>query len=197
MIDDVLRLLRDQLNTALHDAAGTASGGAEDLVVLPDGEKLGDAVSFRLGAVSLLLLNLQEEHVLRAADPFVQRAPDGTHLRVPPEIRLNLFVLCVAHFSAYTDSWKQLAQIVTFFQRHRVLNPANTPNLNPEIAQLVVELVTLSFAEQNEIWGSLRTVARPSLLYRIRLLIFRPDGGTALPGVKSTAVTARPTPARA
>ncbi|HET7713657.1 MAG TPA: Pvc16 family protein, partial [Patescibacteria group bacterium] len=38
--------------------------------------------------------------------------------------------------------------------------------------QLIIELVTLSFSEQNEIWGALRVAYQPSALYRVKMVVF-------------------------
>ncbi|MEM7266516.1 MAG: Pvc16 family protein, partial [Pseudomonadota bacterium] len=41
--------------------------------------------------------------------------------------------------------------------------------------KLTVELVTLPFAQQNEIWNALRTTYRSSLLYKVRMVVFEQE----------------------
>lgn len=171
MIDAALDFLRDQLNATLTPAGDPAA----DTVAFVDGDKQQDAVVFKLGTVSVLLVNLEEEGTLRSADPYARITPDGVRHRACPEVRLNLYVLFVAHFPRYADSLRQLSEVVAHFQNHRVFTPANAPTLNAKIGQLVVELVTLPFSELNEIWGALRTSYRPSVLYRVRLVVFRDE----------------------
>lgn len=169
MIDVALEFLRDQLNTSVK-----AAGSPEAPVVnFLEGDKVGDSVGFALGTISLLLVKLEEDNALRPADPFARITVNGSQERVRPDIRLNLHVLFVAHFQDYTTSLQMLSKVVAYFQNHPVFTPANSPPLSPEIDQLVVELMTLPFSEQNEVWNALRTSYRPSVLYRVRMLVFR------------------------
>ncbi len=174
MIDEAIIFLRDRLNAALESGADPAGGGlTEEKVVFPDGEKLREMVEFKMGAVTAMLVNVEEETTLRPADRFLRTARDGTTMRASPEIRLGMNVIFVCHFKQYGDSLKHLSQVIQFFQSHRIFTRASSPTLSERIEQLTVELLTLSFAEQNEIWGSLRTSPRPSVLYRVRMVVFR------------------------
>ncbi len=183
MIHDVLGLLVSLL--AEHLAALTAGGpeeSGEERVVLPDGDQL-DPIVFRQGAVTVLVVNLEEERVPRAGDPYRRTLGDGTVLAVRPEIRLGLDVLFVARFKDYAESWRHLSQIIRFFQRHRVLDRQSAPALAEGIDKLVVELITLPFSEQNEIWSALRTTYQPSVLYRVRLVVFEDETAVAEPPI--------------
>jgi hypothetical protein len=57
-----------------------------------------------------LLINLEEETTLRADDPFKRTLATGTQQKVQPAIRLNLFVLFVAHYKQYPDSLRALSR---------------------------------------------------------------------------------------
>ncbi len=78
MIDEALIFLRDHLNAALKNANG-APGDAStpDVVAFIDGDKGGDSISFTLGAVSAVLVKLEEENTLRRPDLFARTAADG------------------------------------------------------------------------------------------------------------------------
>jgi hypothetical protein len=189
MIDEVLVYLRDHLNAAIKVSPppGEATSAPETVRFI-EGDKWGESVTFPLGAVSELLVNIEQEHTLRRADPYLRLSADGGRQQGPPDIRMNLYVLFVAHFKQYADSLRALSRVVRHFQTHRVFNRANSPGLSSAVDHLVMELVTLPFAEQNEIWGALRTSARPSLLYRVRMVVFREEAGTPLPEVKDLRV---------
>ncbi len=101
---------------------------------------------------------------------------------------MNLYVLFVAHFKQYADSLRSLSGVIRHFQRHRIFHRRNAPTLPASIEQLAVELVTLPFAEQNEVWGSLRTSYRPSVLYRVRVLVFQDDEPVPLPVVEEPSI---------
>ena len=188
MIGDVLLLLRDRLNAFLRAAAPVADV-AEDPVQLIDGEQ-SDPIVFRLNALTVLLVNIEQEATLRSVDALVRTQPDGQLRQVLPEVRLNLYVLFAARFKAYEHGLNQLGMVIRFFQQHRAMDHDNTPGLNPLIDKLVLELVTLPISEQNEIWSALRVGYHPSVLFRVRMLAFRDADGTAVPKISTTVVRA-------
>lgn len=172
MIGDALVQICALLNAYVSMKSGWAPGeSVEDRVVLLDGDKM-DPVSFKLGAVTGLLINVEQEHSIRPGDPYKRVQSNGTSVQVQPEIRLNLYVLFVASFKQYEQGLNCLAHVIQYFQSHRVFDRQNTPTLSDSIEKLIVEMVTLPFSEQNEVWGALRTTYRPSVLYRLRMLMF-------------------------
>jgi hypothetical protein len=66
-----------------------------------------------------------------------------------------------------------LSKIIEHFQTMRVFDHEITPDLPAGIEKLILELVTLGFAEQNEVWNALRTTHHPSILYRVRMIVMR------------------------
>jgi hypothetical protein len=182
LIADALEFLRGRLNTAMP--RDTAGGSAEDLFVYA-GMNGDNDVSFPANAVSLVLVRIEEDTAHRRPEPYLRVAADGARTRVEPEIRLNLFVLVVARFpDDYRLALHHLSRVVGYFQRHRVFNRENSPELHQAIPQLLLELVTPSFSEQNEIWGALRVAYQPSALYRVRMVVFMEEEGTPLTATK-------------
>jgi hypothetical protein len=182
MIDDVLILLKNRLNVRLKEVQGL-DGSAEDQVVFLDGQKM-DPLTFQIGAVSALLVNVEEENTLRPPDLYLRPATNGSHLKVQPEIRLNLYMLFVAHFRKYEDSLRYLSSIIRYFQNHRIFNHENSPDLSEHIDQLLLELITLPFSEQNEVWGSLRVPYHPSVLYKVNMVVFQDEEAETLPQIE-------------
>ena len=120
MINDVLVFLKNRLNT--HFSGGLSPDESlEDQVVFLDGQIM-DSLTFKLGAVSVLLINLEEENVLRNPDLYAKISPNGSPYKSQPDIRLNLYVLFVAHYKQYEDSLKYLSLIISYFQTHRVID---------------------------------------------------------------------------
>jgi len=185
MIGEVLIFLRDHLNAHLNAQSVLTPGGdtGEDKVVFIDGDKM-DPITFKLGAVSTLLINVEEDNTLRPADPFTVVSADGTHRKAKPEIRMNLYVLFVARFKQYEQGLSYLSQIIQHFQTHRVLNPHNAPEMSDRIEQLNMELITLPFSEQNEMWNALRTTYHPSVLYKVKMIVFRDIDAAVMPSIK-------------
>lgn len=173
MISDALVFLRKHLDDHLRMAlGGSPEDASDDKVVFVDGDQM-DPITFKSGAVTILLINLEEERTLRSPDPFVRRTADGHVERVQPDIRLSLHVLFIARFKQYDVAWRHLSKIIEHLQTVRVFDSEIAPELPAGIEKLVLELVTLGFAEQNEVWNALRTTHHPSVLYRVKLLTFR------------------------
>src|SRR5262245_36369844 len=104
MINEVLLVLQERVNEHLSASLGfSAADSDHGQVVFVESEKL-DCVDFKMGAVSLLLVNVEEEHALRPDDPYRRILPNGTTMRVKPDIYLNAFVLFVARFKDYKQS---------------------------------------------------------------------------------------------
>ena len=164
VIDAALLLLKKRLDDHMSTQLGESP---EERVVFLDHDKI-DPVSFKLGAVTVLLINVESENVLRAADQRHHAYEDGRVTKTCPEIRLNLYVLFVSRFTEYEQSLKALSQIIQYFQ----LNPVLDRDMPEDIEKLILELVTLPFSEQNEIWNSLRTTYHPSALYRVKMLVY-------------------------
>jgi Pvc16 N-terminal domain len=192
MIDDAIVFLRNQLNQSLRSLSGTGAG--ENKVEFLSGDQM-DPISFKSEVVSVLLINVEEESTLRAPDLFAGANANGVRQKIRPEIRLNLLLLFVAQFKEYAHSLAYLSAVIRFFQIDGVFNRQNAPELSEGIDKLVVELVTLPFSEQSQIWGALRTTYRPSVLYRVKTIGFKDKGGLPLPPVRE--ISRRPTPLRA
>lgn len=179
MIDEVLSLLRNKLNRYFR----TQTQLQEDKAVFLAGENT-DPIVFPLNNVVPLLINIEEEKLLRPANRYQEYYDHtaGTRTGKHPPISINLLVLFVCRFSAYEQSLKFLSHIMRFFQQNLTLDAENCPELkdHPEIHQLRLELVTMPLSQQNEMWNSLKTQYHPSALYRVGILVFRDRGEEAL-----------------
>jgi hypothetical protein len=191
MIGGVLVFLRKHLDDHLRAELGEAPDDPTgDKVVFLEGDKI-ERIMFQLGAVSELLINVEEERHLRQPDLYSRVGEDGVPYRVQPDIRLILYVLFVARFKQYESGWEHLSKIIEYFQTNRVFEPEDSPDLPAGIEKLVVELVTLDFAGQNEVWNALRTTYHPSILYRIKLIAMRDRKPETLPQVGERKVDLR------
>lgn len=179
VIDRALLFLRDRLNEHLSRAGGGAGAGLEDPVTFVDGDKL-DPLTLKVGAINALLVNLEQETTMRRDDPFVRTLPGGATVVARPEVRLCLWTLFVARYHVYEAGLAALSSLLEFFQANPVFDDRSSPSLDPRIARLTVELHTLPLAEQNDLWGSLRLTYHPSLLFRVRMIVFA--DGDAMPG---------------
>jgi hypothetical protein len=188
MINDLLSVLREVVNDHLSASAGWVGSQTEHgLVIFPETER-ADYAEFKLGAVTLLLSNLQQEHTLRPADPYRVALADGSTQRVQPPICLSADILFVARFKDYQQSLRALAAILQFFQSHRVLDHESTPALSSKIDRVVIELLTLPLAELHNLWALFRSAYQPSLLYRVRTLVYQDEESQPAPLVSAPSV---------
>ena len=160
-----------------------------DIISFLKQENQQDFIKFELNKVTPILVNVEEENQLRPADRFARMADNGSREKIWPDVRLNLYVLFVSSFYDYTDALYYLGLIVKYFQTHPIMNHDNTPQMSLEIGRLQVELITLPFSEQNEVWNALRSAYHPSLLYRVKMLVFQDQPDVMAPGIISKVQT--------
>ena len=186
MISDTLVFIKNQLNTHLNLGRSTTEL-QEDLVVFVEGDNK-EFLTFTMGAISVLLINIEEENLLRSPNQFTRTLPNGVQQNVNPDIRLNLYVLFVANFKEYAESLRYLSRIFRYFQNHRKIDQHRAPELSENIEHLVIELITLPFSEQNDIWNALRVAYHPSVLYKVKMVVFRDEDAQSSPSVEEIGV---------
>jgi hypothetical protein len=190
MINEALVFLKNRLNSHLN-LGRNVEETQEDPVVFLDGQDM-EPLTFKLGAVSILLINIEEEHTLRAPDRYKRLSPNGSQQAVQPDIRLNLYVLFVARFKQYEESLRYLSQIIRYFQGHRLFDHAHAPELSENIEQLALELITLPFSEQNEVWNALRVTYHPSVLYKVKMIVFQDEDIVSVPEISEKILRIAP-----
>lgn len=172
MIGRTLSFLRGQLDA--HLRAELAGGGDDDpiadKVVFLEGDKL-DPPGFKEESVSALLISVEEERQLRAADPYVRIQEDGRPRRGQPDLRLILHVLFVARFKQYDSAWEHLTKVIEYLQSNRRIDRDSHPELPLQIEKLTLELMSQSFSDLCNVWNILRTSYLPSVLYRVGLVV--------------------------
>jgi hypothetical protein len=172
VIGKVLVCLRKRLDDYLRaQLAEPGDDPVADKVVFLDGDKM-DPISFLEGAVSELVINIEEERQLRPADPYAG-LQNGQLQRKQPDLRLVLHILFVARFKQYDIAWEHLAKVIEYLQTNRTFERDGYPDLPAGVDKLTFELMTQSFTEQNDVWNALRTTYLPSALYRVRLIVLQ------------------------
>lgn len=185
MIAESLKFLKARLNKYLNpDDSG------EDKVVFPNETSI-EPLTFQKGAVSILLINIEEEKTLRASDRYTRVSANGDPQKAHPDIKLNLYVLFVAHFPDYENALQYLSLIIKYFQSHPVFEHDNAPELSENIEKLIMELITLPFSEQNEVWNALRATYHPSVLYKVKMLVFQDEDVLSVPEITETELNIR------
>ena len=167
MIEHVLSFLKEQLNSYIR-----VKTGAQDFEVVSLQERNQKEVSFQNDAITILLVNLEEDYTFRSGAAYDRMPNQGGNSQKNPNIYLNLYVLFAANFKDYNQSLQFLSLIIKFFQSHRLFNHHNSPTLNSEVEKLTLELVNLPFTEQREVWAGLGMSYMPSAIYKVRMVVF-------------------------
>jgi hypothetical protein len=169
MIDAALSQVASQLNNALRRSFQLG----EELVVVsslhePDG---GVAANIN-NKIAVFLVNIE-----RDTTPSPRSRPgagEGRHARQPQPVSLNLMVMFAANFSAsnYTEALKFISSTIAHFQSWPVLDHQNTPDLDPRIDKLTLDIENLSVSDLSNLWGLFSGRYLPSVLYRMRMVTF-------------------------
>lgn len=167
MLEHVLSFLKDRLNSYIQVKTGAQS--FEVVFLQPRNQK---EVSLQNDAITTLLVNLEEDYTFRSGAAYEKMPPQVSNSYKNPNLYLNLYVLFAANFTDYSQSLKFLSLIIKFFQSHRLFNRDNSPTLSSEIEKLTLELVNLPFTEQREVWAALGMSYMPSVIYKVRMVVF-------------------------
>jgi hypothetical protein len=89
-------------------------------------------------------------------------------------VHLNLMLMFAANFggSKYTEALKFISATIAFFQGRALFDHHNSPDLDPRIDRLALDIENLSVAELSNLWGILGGKYVPSILYRVRMITF-------------------------
>jgi hypothetical protein len=186
MIDQALTFLKDRLETSLK---GDDLHDKSALVGYENG-----SIKFAKEAVNVVFVGIEEEKTLRSADRYQRTSTDGKPQRVQPDIALNLYVLFVSNFKDYEQGLRYLSLIIRHFQQRPVFDHQTAPELDAGIEMLIMELHSMSLPEQHELWQALGKTYHPSILYKVKMIVFRDETPVDLPPVKETGVNVRRLP---
>jgi Pvc16 N-terminal domain len=124
------------------------------------------------GIVGLMISNIEEERIFKAQLQKQKRVDNDIEV-ANPEIKLNLYILIAANPGGnpgfYDAALKRLSEVITYFQGTSFFDKTDYPDLDP-IEYLSVELYSLSFEQQNQLWASLGGKYMPSVVYKVRLV---------------------------
>ena len=160
MIDDVLLLLKNQLNS--YFASLSLDGSAADFPAI---NPATGQFTLKPDKVNLLLYRIEKEPALG------QRGTLSC-----PTLNINLNVLFVVTISDYQTSLKYLSQTIQFFQTHRSFDPQNAPGMAASLGELAVDIITFDLADQSALWLMLAGAYLPSVAYQVKAVVF---GGSA------------------
>lgn len=176
MIDLAMEFIRDELN---KDIVSRIPMGASDRVVISnvvqqeegDGGNLSDLKDDRM---LLSLIHLEEDRIFKDQSRAAITT-EGTVRYREPDIRLNVYLIFSAHFGHYLTGIKHLSATISFFQANNVFDTTQYPSMNPLLKRVVMDLHSFSLDQNFQFWQSLGGKFLPSVMYKMRLLVFQEE----------------------
>ncbi len=166
MIDTAILQIASALNQSLRRSFGVA----EDLVVVSSlHDQDGSIATQAANKLAVFLVNLERDTLPQSLPRMTGGARVG--LTQSP-VCLNLMLMFAAHFSAatYTEALKLVAGTIAFFQSRPLFDHHNTPELDPRVERLALDLQNLAWGELANVWGLLGGKYVPSVMYRVRMV---------------------------
>jgi hypothetical protein len=172
MINKVLELLRDEIHDYLKLKPELNVGNQQTIslsnIVDPDGK-----IEIPADSLGMTLVNIEEEKVMKSQVASFKK--NNTVSYFNPDIKLNLYIMITANFGDYSTALKFLSYVISFFQSKFVFDHQNSPKLDKSIEKLIAELYTLTFEQENYLWGAIGSKLLPAVMYKIRMVVVQEE----------------------
>jgi len=173
MLEAAISLIATQLNQALRSAFQVS----EDLAVVSSLVDVnGNTPTAAGNKLVIFVTNIERETVIAAqsARTVVGAGDRDALAQTSAPVHLNLMLMFAANFGSnqYTEALKFISATVAFFQGRTLFDHHNSPDLDPRIDRLVLDMMSLDIAELANLWGILGGKYVPSVLYRMRMISF-------------------------
>jgi len=174
MVDLAINHIAFQLNQFLKSIFELT----EDIVVVSNIlEQDGNVAPHVNNKILLFVVNIEKDtgpgHIPNTRNAGAHRSV----VRTPP-VYLNLYMMVAGHFNKYSEALKFVSNAISFFQRRPVFDHQNTPEMDPRIEKLVLDIENLDIKDLSTLWGVLSGKYLPSILYKVRMVTF--DAGDIL-----------------
>ena len=124
--------------------------------------------------VILSLVNIEEDRVYRSVEIYKKRE-DGIAEAIKPKIQVDLYLLFIANLADYGEALKAVGHVISFFQHRKSIDYSSVPGLVNQEGRLAFELHSISFEQQNHLWGALGAKYMPSVMYRLAIVTVRDE----------------------
>ncbi|MBN3582478.1 DUF4255 domain-containing protein [Algoriphagus aestuarii] len=169
MIDTVLIHVRDLINQYFKNQHGFS----ENKVVISNLVELDGTSSMDVeDKVVMFLLGLGEEPALKNKNTRFGGMDGAGFQSKAPVLYLHLNIVFCSNFKnkKYIEGLNYLSQIISFFNRNRVIIPGNIPGLSKKVEKLTFELCPLSFDTISHVWSSIGAKLLPSSIYKVSFI---------------------------
>lgn len=191
MIDLAVSHIANQLNQFLR----TSFQLTEDIVVISNiTEQDGTVGTHAENKLLLFLVNIEKDTTAKQQSGGNRGDVEGSNLGFPP-VYLNLYLMFAGNFSGsnYLEALKFISNTISFFQRRPVFDHQVTPDLDPQIERLTMQIENLDVRDLSNLWGVLSGKYLPSILYKVRMIAFDAEAIQArVPALTETQTSVMP-----
>ena len=171
MIDAAITLIANQLNQYLRRSFDLT----EDIVAISNIlEQDGTVPSHVDNKLVVVLVNIEKDEFPHSRQPNGNTVGADRSVTNYSPVYLNLYLMFAGNFSGnnYLESLKFISNTIGFFQRRPVFDHENTPDLDPRLDKLVMDIENLNINDLGNLWGILSSRYLPSILYKVRMVGF-------------------------
>lgn len=146
----------------------------EDIVVVSNIiEQDGTVAANVTNRIVACLINVEKDTTPGGHRTAAAQAGQPSCLTHPP-IHTNLYLLFAGNFNGknYMEALKFLSNTISFFQRNPLFTHSNSPELDPHISKLALDIENLNIKDLSSLWSVLSGKYLPSVLYKIRMVTF-------------------------
>jgi hypothetical protein len=179
MTEGVLQIAIKFLADRLKEQPGLHEDVGPEFVVMKNFVNNKGENNLNDGEIGIMLLNIEEEKFLKPQVPKEKRIDESVSFS-NPEIYLNLYLLIAIKPSDtggdnYGIALSRLSLVLEYFQAYSFFEDVGINGSPKKIEKMMVDLYTLSFEQQNQIWTSIGSKYMPSVVYKIRLVVIDRD----------------------
>ncbi len=117
----------------------------------------------------LSLTNIERDKTYHSIDIY-KKVENGSSQIIRPVIKVNLYFLFIANFNDYQESLKAVSRVIAFFQHRNAFDIEADVATSSKKSRLIFELFSLSFEQQNHVWGMFGGKYIPSVMYKVGIL---------------------------
>lgn len=166
MIGKVTEYIVKELNTYF----GLLSSSTDNYVVADSlFNSAGEYNSDTKNKLLLSLANIERDKTYHSIDIY-KKTENGNSQIIRPVIKVNLYFLFIANSNDYQESLKAISRVIAFFQHRNSFEIEADVATSNKKSRLIFELFSLSFEQQNHVWGMFGGKYIPSVMYKVGIL---------------------------
>ena len=120
--------------------------------------------------IIISLINIEENRVSRDTQNFIRNGTGISYKNPAVNLYLTLLFTSVRDNGGYGLALQSIQNLIGFFQHKYVFDHINTPELDPGIDKLILEMISMNVEQLQLLWSMLGGKYHPSVAYRMRMV---------------------------